>query len=96
MVTGHTKKYSEEELLLMDEYLSKYEGLYERMKKAMESIGERIIGKDPIIEYKASPSELALGQLSSVMKRLKQDVLRVCLILAIYCSARRKKPIICS
>lgn len=77
----------------MNGYLSKYEQIYERLKTVMNSIEERLAGRDSIKEVKPSPEDIAFSHLSSTMKKLKQNMLKVAIAVQSYCSILTKKNI---
>ena len=76
-IDHHSGAYNSEEIALVNSYLSKYEEIYERLKTVMQSVTERLNGKDPVVVYKPSSTDIAFSHLSSVMKRLKQNMDKV-------------------
>ena len=80
----------------MNGYLSKYEEIYERLKNVMQSVADRLNGKDPVVVYTPSPEDLAFSHLSGVMKKLKQNMKRVVVLSVCYCSIQTKRHITCN
>lgn len=79
----------------MNGYLSKYEEIYERLKNVMQSVADRLNGKDPAVVYTPSPEDLAFSHLSGVMKKLKQNMTKVIAVALFYCSIPTKRHITC-
>lgn len=80
----------------MNGYLSKYEEIYERLKNVMQSVADRLNGKDPAVVYTPSPEDLAFSHLSGVMKKLKQNMTKVIAVTPLYCSLPTKRHITCN
>lgn len=68
---------TDEDKKQIDEYLNKYEPVFNHLDKLMKDIIQRLNGEDPIPEYTASPTDIAIGRLKSTMKSLKREVTRV-------------------
>lgn len=80
----------------MNGYLSKYEEIYEQLKNVMQSVADRLSGKDPAVVYTPSPEDLAFSHLSGVMKKLKQNMTKVITMIPFYCSIPTKRHITCA
>lgn len=68
---------TEEEKVIVNDYLAKYEPILQNLEKLITDINKRLNGEDTVPEYTASPADIAVSRLKSTMKTLKREVTRV-------------------